>query len=215
MIFDDPRSAGRFLLAERLVAEVISGLARTHLRDAHVIRNASVIERYDRPMSDRVDLGVDGGVIESIESHRGRMDDSDIDGTGMIVVGGLVDSHVHTQFTSRQNLLHLLHGVTGVREMCGFPWMLDLRELDRSGEWLAPRTMIAGHILSTRPMDGFTTVVRTVVRQRLGRTPSRFTTVWILTSIWRPLTKLRGLAYLWSVIYRMTSVCLRRSEPVR
>lgn len=159
MMFSSLEATARFLVSERGVSAMISRLAREHGSGVHRIRNVTVIDRYDRPSVAGLDVVVRDGLVDEISGHQGTVDVADIDGTGMFLTGGLVDAHVHTHVTSRQNLLHLLHGVTGVREMCGFPWMLDMRELARNGHWIAPRSMIAGHIIATHPLDGFATVV--------------------------------------------------------
>ena len=84
-----------------------------------------------------------------------------IDASGKFLMPGLVDMHVHTSTSSSGYLLDLAVGVTGVREMCGFPWMLRRREAARAGKLLAPRLAIAGHILNAFPMDMYATVVNT------------------------------------------------------
>jgi hypothetical protein len=83
-----------------------------------------------------------------------------IDGRGKFLVPGLVDMHVHSTTTDADTLLQLANGVTAVRDMCGFPWTLRLRERIRAGRVLMPERAVAGHLLSAEPLDIFATVVR-------------------------------------------------------
>ncbi len=84
-----------------------------------------------------------------------------IDARGKFLMPGLVDMHVHTSTSSSSYLLDLAAGVTGVREMCGFPWMLRRREQARAGRLLVPRLHVAGHILNAFSMGMYATLVRT------------------------------------------------------
>lgn len=82
-----------------------------------------------------------------------------IDGSGRYLVPGLADMHVHQLTSASQHLLHVANGVTMVRDMDGFRWMLEWRERSRLDEWLAPSMIVAGHILSAVPMGMHATVV--------------------------------------------------------
>src|SRR5437899_610430 len=50
-----------------------------------------------------------------------------IDGHGRYLSPGLTDMHVHSS-SAASWLLDLSNGVTGVRDMAGFPWLLKIRE---------------------------------------------------------------------------------------
>ncbi|HEY2447150.1 MAG TPA: amidohydrolase family protein [Rhizomicrobium sp.] len=83
-----------------------------------------------------------------------------IDGRGLVLSPGLVDMHVHTMSLAEQ-LLRLATGTTAVREMDGFPWMLELRRAIIGGTLLAPTAYIAGTIITSYPLDGYSVVVHT------------------------------------------------------
>ena len=83
-----------------------------------------------------------------------------IDGTGRTLVPGLADMHVHQLVSASQHVLHLATGVTTVRDMSGFPWMLEWRARSRADQWLAPNMIVAGHILNAAPMGMYATLVR-------------------------------------------------------
>jgi imidazolonepropionase-like amidohydrolase len=89
-----------------------------------------------------------------------------IDGRGKFLVPGLVDMHVHRLATMANDLLLLLNGVTSVRDMDGFLWMLRQRPKILANELLAPTPYIAGHILNWFRMDSYATVVRTPAAAR-------------------------------------------------
>lgn len=81
--------------------------------------------------------------------------------TGFYLAPGLVDCHTHTITTLHQFLLYLTRGVTTVREMDGWPWMLEARRMAAANELLIPNLFVAGHILSSDPFDFFMTRVDT------------------------------------------------------
>ncbi|WP_394620375.1 amidohydrolase family protein [Lentzea sp. JNUCC 0626] len=71
-----------------------------------------------------------------------------IDVTGKFVIPGLWDLHTHaTYFETTLAPLHVVHGVTGIREMWGMPETHDTRRRIESGEVLGPRMIIASAIV--------------------------------------------------------------------
>jgi hypothetical protein len=83
-----------------------------------------------------------------------------IEGRDSYLSLGLVDMHVHTVSPAEQ-ILRLAAGNTSVREMDGFPWMLEFRRAIAAGELLAPTEYIAGTIITSYPLDGYSVVVHT------------------------------------------------------
>ncbi|MCX6559545.1 MAG: amidohydrolase family protein [Candidatus Aminicenantes bacterium] len=69
-----------------------------------------------------------------------------IDAEGKYLIPGLWDMHVHW-YDERFLSLFIANGVTGVRQMFGFPIHLDWRERAARGELLAPRQAIASAIV--------------------------------------------------------------------
>jgi len=65
--------------------------------------------------------------------------------------------HIHSGRTDGR-LLALANGVTSVRDMDGFPWMLRLREEIARGRALGPTYYVAGTIINAAPMDGYAVV---------------------------------------------------------
>jgi len=73
-----------------------------------------------------------------------------ISARGRFLLPGLADMHVHVG-TERDLTLFLAHGVTTVRNMWGFDWLLDWkREIER-GEMLGPTIFTAGPLLDGDP----------------------------------------------------------------
>jgi hypothetical protein len=89
-----------------------------------------------------------------------------IDARGKFLFPGLTDTHVHTLSSTGDYLLDLLYGVTTVREMDGFPWLLRLRAEARANRILAPTTYVAGTILNGAPMGWYAVVVTSAAQAR-------------------------------------------------
>ena len=83
-----------------------------------------------------------------------------IDGGGRFLSPGLVDMHVHTEHMS-QHVLRLAAGVTSVRDMDGFPWLLRTRDAIDSGAMIGAATYVAGTIIADQPLFGYAVVVDT------------------------------------------------------
>ncbi|MFD4674668.1 amidohydrolase family protein [Lentzea sp. NPDC058450] len=67
---------------------------------------------------------------------------------GKFVIPGLWDMHVHGAHLDRITLpLCLVNGVTGIREMWGFPPIYDLRDRIDRGEALGPKLVVASTII--------------------------------------------------------------------
>ena len=71
-----------------------------------------------------------------------------VDLAGKYVIPGLWDLHTHaTYFENTVAPLHVVQGVTGIREMWGMPETHDTRRRIESGELLGPRMVIASTIV--------------------------------------------------------------------
>lgn len=83
-----------------------------------------------------------------------------IEGNGKYLSPGLTDMHVHTQGVG-EHILRLAAGVTGVREMVGFPWLLKLRNAIAQDRMIGATMYVAGTIIADQPLDGYAVVVAT------------------------------------------------------
>lgn len=71
-----------------------------------------------------------------------------IDGEGYTLMPGLIDAHIHLN-DEQELAAYLAHGVTGVRNMSGYPFHLRLTERLAKGQLLAPDFMTTGPILNS------------------------------------------------------------------
>ncbi len=76
-----------------------------------------------------------------------------IDGSGKVLMPGLVDAHVHLEYFDDPAVLGLFlaNGVTSVRNMDGRPHLLAWRDSVARGAWLGPTIYTAGPILDGDP----------------------------------------------------------------
>jgi imidazolonepropionase-like amidohydrolase len=107
---------------------------------------------------------VDGGIIRAIGPAATTPAPSGariVDGHGRWLLPGLVDMHVHSMHSSSSYMLDLANGVTSVREMNGFPWLLSMRAEAQAGRLLVPNLYVAGHILNGESLEWYAKVVTT------------------------------------------------------
>lgn len=72
-----------------------------------------------------------------------------VDGRGYTLIPGLIDAHIHLN-DEAELAGYLAHGVTGVRNMSGYPFHLRLSERIASGALLGPDLITTGRILNGR-----------------------------------------------------------------
>lgn len=75
-----------------------------------------------------------------------------IDGTGLTVIPGLHDMHVHL-WDRTELAANLMHGVTTVRNMSGMPFHLRLGEQVEAGEVCGSHLVTSGPILNSKGAD--------------------------------------------------------------
>ena len=126
-----------------------------------VIRGATVIDGTGAPPRGPMDIVIEGNQITQVASvgypgvridtaGRPRRGDREIDATGMYVMPGLVDLHVHQGTTQKApmseyyNKLWLGHGITSVRGVPFAGWNYSISEKNRSAknEITAPRYFV-------------------------------------------------------------------------
>lgn len=128
----------------------------------HVIRHVNIVDPPTGEVRADMRVRVADGRIADVGPDRGDpagAEAFEIDGTGRYLLPGLADMHVHELTSSSQHLLHVATGVTTVRDMVGFPWLIEWREKSDRDEWLAPSMIVAGPIISSRPMGMYAQVV--------------------------------------------------------
>ena len=91
------------------------------------------------------------GLIVDIERSVPRDESSTatgIDGSGLTLMPGLIDSHVH--MTEKDIGAFLANGVTAIRELNGSPDHLALRDSINAGEVVGPRMLVSSPLVSGR-----------------------------------------------------------------
>lgn len=72
-----------------------------------------------------------------------------IDGRGLTLIPGLIDAHIHLS-DEAELVAYLAHGITGLRNMSGYPFHLQLAQRIAKGELLAPDFVTTGPMLNSR-----------------------------------------------------------------
>ena len=90
----------------------------------------------------------DGQVVAVRNDAAGLSADEAVDGTGLTMIPGLTDMHVHV-WDEAELGAYLSWGVTTVRNMSGLPFHLTLQERIEAGELAGPHLITTGPILNS------------------------------------------------------------------
>ncbi|MCG8928017.1 amidohydrolase family protein [Lentzea sp. CC55] len=114
-----------------------------------VLRGATLVDGTGRPPVRDATIVLAGDRILAAGRHRDVPRGARVvDLAGKYVIPGLWDLHTHaTYFENTLAPLHVVQGVTGVREMFGLPETHDTRRRIESGEVLGPRMVVASAIV--------------------------------------------------------------------
>lgn len=157
---------------ELVAAEALQGL-KAKASAAVIIRDVRLVDPEHAAVTPGQTVIVFGERIAWVGDAAkapGVPDATVIQGRGRFLSPGLVDMHIHTE-TADAWLLNLANGVTTVRDMDGFPWMLKARDNIAAGRMLGPMDYVAGPIINGEPLEGYAVVphdalaVRRLVRQ--------------------------------------------------
>src|SRR5262245_45393441 len=128
-----------------LAALVLSGCvaASTQPRPL-ILTHVNVIDVQTGSIGRDMTVTLANGRISAIDPASARPDAGAqvVDGTGKFLIPGLWDMHVHWYY-ERFLKLFLANGVIGVRQMFGFPQLLDWRRRIEQGELLGPHQVVA------------------------------------------------------------------------
>jgi len=149
----------QFHLAAAAAAVAVAAVATVLVGSASgdtLIRNVGVVDVTAGTLVADRDVLIRATTIERID-HAGTIGAPDgarvIDGTGLFLMPGLFDAHVHITagFGSFEPQL-LAHGVTAVRDTgAATPVIVNMRARARSGELLAPELFVTGAIIDGSP----------------------------------------------------------------
>jgi imidazolonepropionase-like amidohydrolase len=116
----------------------------------YILKNANIIPMTENIVLKEKDLLIDEGHISIIKDDIDLHDVKNIDCSGKYIMPGLFDMHVHLNMSDMIDLL-FVNGVTSVRNMWGFPQIMEWKKEINSGKKIGPR------IYSTGPLtDGVT-----------------------------------------------------------
>ena len=180
LAMDEATSRWWFFFEELEVEQLLHRLSLQHGPRRLAFINASVVSMNGERVLSGQTIVVDSGKIVALgpsgtiatasrASQRPAIERpaiETIDLGGAHIMPGLTDMHVHNLVSSSQHLLNLAHGITTVRDMGGFPWLLRVRARIERNQLLAPTIYVAGHILNSRPMGMYATVVSTPEQAR-------------------------------------------------
>ena len=119
-----------------------------------VIRGGNVFDGTGRPLAP-ADVFIRGERISDVGAP-GAFDDraaTRIDASGMTVMPGLIDAHVHIgREPDHDGPLYLSAGVTSVRDTGGvLERLTELRRRWNEGDWTGPRLVYAGPLIDGEP----------------------------------------------------------------
>jgi hypothetical protein len=173
------RTLALFEIELGVIDQLLSASDRLVARDL-TIRGVNVVDLADGAVRPNMRVQLSGGRIIAVRPdtlRNGGVGPQEIDGRGKYLMPGLADMHVHQLTSAAQHLLHFATGVTTVRDMVGFPWLLEWRERSARDDWLAPNMRVAGPIIAAVNMGLYAQVVtdepsaRRAVPQTVWPTP--------------------------------------------
>jgi len=166
----------RFFSEEVEIDRLLLDLADRHRPQTIALEHADVLTMKGDELLKNHTVVVDGGLIQAIGPSSSLSIPEGairIDARGKYVLPGLTDMHVHILETHAHYLLNLVNGVTTVRDMGGYPWMITLRNRVRENRLLAPNIYLSGTILNGSSMGMYAVVVKSpIVARRLVREQS-------------------------------------------
>lgn len=169
--------AWQFLLEELEIQELHQHLSAAHRPGDLAIRDVTVIPMAEPGARSHQTVVVAGGKITALGDNAAITIPAGaevVDGKGLFLLPGLTDMHVHNLGSHSQHLLNLANGVTTVRDLDGFPWLLRMRDAIAQDRLLAPTLYISGTILNRNDFGGYARTVSSEAeaRQAVGEQAS-------------------------------------------
>lgn len=163
-----------FIALARMMEEIDIAALQTELNARHrpeatLISGVTLVDVGIGDARPQTDILIIDGEIAAIAQSSAPAVPADarvIDAAGLFAIPGLTDMHVHGLTSSAQHLLNIAHGVTMVRDMAGYPWLLRERDQAAAGELFAPSMFVTGPILNSFAMSWYAQVVETEAEAR-------------------------------------------------
>lgn len=150
------------------VAELLRSLQEVAPHGLVVVRHVQTVDAVAETVTPGQSVIVQNDVISWVGDAAKEPQVSGatvVDGGSRYLAPGLVDMHVHSSSAGGW-LLDLANGVTAVRDMGGFPWLLRFRESVSARRILAPALYVAGTIINAEPLGGYAVMPRNVLDAR-------------------------------------------------
>ena len=113
-----------------------------------LLTNINIIDATGSPVQAGMNVLIENGYITAIERESISISDVEkIDGTGRFLIPGLWDMHVHW-YDDKYLSLFIANGVTGIRQMWGFPMHYYWKAMVNYDEdFVAPRVLVGSVII--------------------------------------------------------------------
>jgi imidazolonepropionase-like amidohydrolase len=141
-----------------LVAGLLAAAASSHAQTT-TIDNVTIVDVTNGRLQQRKTIVIEGNRIARIEnSNDATRAAATLDGTGMFVIPGLWDMHVHAYFTNDTAQFHstsevmmplfIVNGITGVRDLgSNLEATLAARDSVAAHQLIGPRMLVSGPML--------------------------------------------------------------------
>lgn len=150
-------------------AELLQSLRKGALHGRIAFRDVRIIDPATGTVSGNRSVVVQDDRIVWVGDERSDSSQTKqatvIEGHNRYMVPGLSDMHVHSS-SAASWLLDLSNGVTGVRDMAGFPWILKAKEQVSAGLMMAPSLAVAGPLINAFPLMGYAVVIKSPLDAR-------------------------------------------------
>jgi imidazolonepropionase-like amidohydrolase len=134
------------------IDKILTEYSAVYKPKTYIIQNVSILTMKNSELIKNQSVLIENGAIQKIGTDIQNQNATIIDGTGKFLMPGLTDMHVHLfdqhPLKSIWMLLLLINGVTTVRDMCGQPEKIQLREKIKKNEILAPNLYQSGPIIN-------------------------------------------------------------------
>ncbi len=166
---DDQFAHWHYLAEEMQVQTLHHQLSKTHRPREFVVRNVNLIDGITPQARTGQSVHVKDGKIFAIGAAA-KITAPDgvlvIDGSGRYLAPGLTDMHVHNLESASQHILNLANGITSMRDLDGFEFLLAMRDAINNNQMLAPTLYVSGTILNGSTFGGYARRISTEAEAR-------------------------------------------------
>ena len=153
-----------------------------------VFQNVRVLTMNDAGVLEGATVTVEGDTIKAIGEDDVPDGANVVDGTGMTLMPGLADMHVH-YWSEVQGPLFLANSVTTLRNMWGSSTTLMLDDAAKRGSFAGPHIYTPGPLMDgPNPIWGEGSAMLTSSEQAIGAVESQRTTGYIAVKLYEGLT---------------------------